>query len=49
VVNFQSSLPFAGSLLEPFSPGSPMWMMREEYILFGSQLLAASDPTDMEG
>jgi len=26
-----------------------MWMMREEYILFGTQLLAASDPADMEG
>jgi len=37
------------SLLEPLIPGGPVWMTREEYILFGTHLLASNEPTEMEG
>lgn len=40
---------FSENVLHLHDPGSPLWMTREEYIIFGNQQLAVNDPLDQEG
>ena len=37
------------NILHLNEPGDPLWMTREEYIIFGAQRLASCDSTIREG
>ena len=40
---------FSDKILQLNEPGDPLWMTREEYIIFGAQRLASCDSTIREG
>ena len=40
---------FLDKILQLNEPGDPLWMTREEYIIFGAQRLASCDSTIREG
>ena len=40
---------FLENILQLNEPGDPLWMTREEYIIFGAQRLASCDSTIREG
>ena len=48
-LNLWLQLYFSDKILQLNEPGDPLWMTREEYIIFGAQRLASCDSTIREG